>query len=64
MRLGGQIMKYVIMVGNVIDGLSFIGPFDSRAEAAEYAKGLIEDWLVAPVEEPDSDAEWHEQKGL
>ena len=32
-----EIGQYVVITGNVIDGLVFIGPFRSRDKAHEYA---------------------------
>lgn len=29
---------YIVIVGNVVDGLSFIGPFDDGEEANEFAE--------------------------
>lgn len=32
-----EIGQYIVITGNVVDGLVFIGPFVSRVKAMEYA---------------------------
>lgn len=31
-------MSFLLVTGDLVEGFSFIGPFDSRAEAEEYAR--------------------------
>ncbi len=42
---------YLIIVGNVVNGLTHYGPFDDAEEANEYAKYKFddEDWVVAAL---------------
>lgn len=47
-----QDMKYLLAIGNPIRGLSFIGPFGSRAEAKEWAFDKPYSWL-APIQPCD-----------
>lgn len=56
-------MKHVIIVGNVVDGLSFIGPFDSNSKALDYGQGLIDEWHVAEMQEPSVDCGVSEMEG-
>ena len=52
----------VLIVGNVIDGLTLYGPFDDANDAGEYADAMrIDDtWVVAPmtVAQCDEDGQW------
>lgn len=36
-------MSYILVCGNPLDGYSFTGPFDSWADAYDWAKGLTYD---------------------
>lgn len=41
---------FIIMVGNVVDGLNFIGPFDDGETANEYGQDRLrhcEYWVVS-----------------
>ena len=46
----------IIVIGNPIDGLSFVGPFPSTMEAIEFANTdphmHDHEWWVAPLEGP------------
>jgi hypothetical protein len=48
--------QFVIIVGNVVDGLQLYGPFQDASEANEY--GDLEfpgaDWIVATLEDPEA----------
>lgn len=50
---------YMIAVGDIVDGMSFIGPFEDCEGANEYAECVYrnETWwvidLVSPVELPE-----------
>lgn len=49
-------MDYVLCVGNVADGFTFIGPFVSTDDAARYAETDMEykhcDWHVILLQQP------------
>jgi hypothetical protein len=48
-------MTYLIITGNPVDGLRFIGPFDSAEEANQHADDLMasyEEWWTAEMEAP------------
>lgn len=52
--------QHIIVRGNPVDGLSFIGPFLTGGDAMEWGAAHLhdEDWWVAPIEPPkekDSD---------
>lgn len=55
--------KSIIMYGNVVDGMQFIGPFDTSHEAGCYAEISLphEEWWVAPITSPsdEDDSEEH-----
>jgi hypothetical protein len=54
--LKGTIVKWIIVKGNVIDGLTFIGPFEERDNAVQYGDFEIhqsDDWCIAELEEPE-----------
>jgi hypothetical protein len=49
------LIPHIIVMGNPVDGLQFIGPFLSAAAAAEHGNTdphIEADWWVAPVEAP------------
>lgn len=54
--------KFVIMVGNIIDGLHLVGPFDDGNDANEHADHEFrkEEWIVASMEAPPGDLEIEE----
>ena len=46
---------HIIVTGNPVDGLNFIGPFPNSASAIERADHdgrLDADWWIAPLERP------------
>ena len=46
----------IIIEGNVVDGMSFHGPFDDHEDAIEWAEANLKtDWLVATLQDPLSD---------
>ncbi len=49
-------IKYTVVVGNVIDGLSFHGPFDGFDEANNWADDELRnaDWVVGKLHPPAS----------
>lgn len=41
----------ILVCGNVVDGLYFKGPFNSREEATQYAERNISDeWILANLQ--------------
>ena len=45
-------MKYLLVVGNPIDGLKFHGPFTTRHDAIKWAEDYIKDeWRIAQFED-------------
>ena len=44
--------QYVIVVGNPVDGLSFIGPYTERKDAEDECESIQQDWWIAPMELP------------
>ena len=50
--------QWIVVVGNPVTGLSFIGPFDDEESAGDYADGYCSDnWQVAEVLPPEGDDE-------
>ena len=47
----------ILVVGNVVDGLNFIGPFDDEELATEYVtkNKITEEWSIAELEDPEFD---------
>lgn len=43
---------YILVIGNPIDGLTFIGPFEVFEDAEEYANSCGELWLIADLNTP------------
>lgn len=45
---------FVVIAGNVVDGLTFFGPFENQEEANQYAEDQLrkEDWVVALLNRP------------
>jgi hypothetical protein len=45
--------KWILVVGNVVDGIVFDGPFDSQDEAHDYGERIRKgEWIIAPLREP------------
>jgi hypothetical protein len=47
--------KYIVVVGNVADGFTFIGPFNTFDKALAYAEhdlGGDDEWYVCGIESP------------
>jgi hypothetical protein len=44
-------MRYILVVGNVLRGLRFIGPFGTRELASAHAEeaGIKDEWIVAEL---------------
>jgi hypothetical protein len=54
--------NFIILVGNVMDGIRFYGPFDTLDDAQEYAKRFfkLEDWSITIPTKPEcyDDGSW------
>lgn len=50
-------MKYILVFGNVVDGFTFRGPFETREEAMEYGEPIAEEWYDAELVPPEKDDE-------
>jgi hypothetical protein len=47
--------KAIVILGNIIEGLTFVGPFDSDTEAVDFAESLPPmEWLVAMLQSPEA----------
>lgn len=45
---------FIVITGNIMDGMNFYGPFESFEEALEYAEAEIMDaWFVAELIKPE-----------
>ena len=53
--MGVKADLYILVVGNVIDGLRFVGPFESPDEAGEYAEvhERHSEWSIGDLEEDE-----------
>ena len=43
----------VLILGNVVDGLGFYGPFDNHDEANEAGELSRDEWVTAIIEKPE-----------
>ena len=43
---------FIVVAGNIIDGLTFYGPFDSVKSAIEYGQTLSDVWSVTSLTKP------------
>ena len=51
--LAKPVTQYIIIAGNVVDGLTHIGPFTSAERANEYADEVCRDiWTVTTLDPP------------
>lgn len=50
-----DVEPHIVIIGNVIDGCAFAGPFDDYDTAFAWAEGLppVDDWHVAILDKPD-----------
>jgi hypothetical protein len=48
-------MSYVLLIGNVVDGITPVGNFTNTEEAIDYAEIFCknEDWIVTKILEPN-----------
>jgi hypothetical protein len=55
--------KAIVILGNIIEGHTFVGPFDSDVEATDFAESLTPmEWHVAPLESPKDDEDNERKK--
>lgn len=48
---------HIIMIGNLIDGFEFIGPFETDAAAIEHANNdphIDAEWWLVKLDAPDA----------
>ncbi len=43
---------FVVIYGNPVEGLSFVGPFESYDAALRYVNGDFSQCLIAPIASP------------
>jgi hypothetical protein len=44
----------IIVIGNVVDGLGFIGPFEDHTDAIQYAEAFrLKDWVETELKTPE-----------
>ena len=57
-KLSRMKQQWIVVSGNPITGLSFIGPFDNEDAAGDYGGGYcLEHWEVAELLPPEGDDE-------
>ena len=44
--------QYIVIYGNIVDGMSFVGPFETHDAALRFINGDYGVWLIAPIELP------------
>lgn len=46
--------QFIIVVGDIVDGCGFVGPFDSMTEAVKYAEATFkkETWMACVLNKP------------
>ncbi len=45
--------QFILIYGNPIDGFSYVGPFDSRDDASQYAEDdAPADWWIVTLDAP------------
>lgn len=48
--------QHIVVLGNAVDGLTFVGPFDDYDAAMEYAGSYVDrDWHIAPLSAPEEE---------
>jgi hypothetical protein len=49
----------IVIFGNPVDGMHFVGPFEDAESASEYADGQRGsfDWWIAPIEPPPAESD-------
>lgn len=47
--------KWIVIYGNAVDGMQFVGPFDDYESAQEHVSYERDtDWLLAMIDEPEA----------
>jgi len=41
---------YIVVSGNIVDGLGFFGPFENAETANEWADDNFKEWIVTELE--------------
>ena len=52
MKKQAKSCTYIVIFGNIIDGLSIYGPFPSMIKAVEYAEEDGGEWVISALELP------------
>jgi hypothetical protein len=52
-------LQYIIITGNIVDGMGFVGPFPNHEAAVAYAERECTEWVVAELE-PKVECQAHE----
>jgi hypothetical protein len=47
-------MSYVILTGNIIDGMNIVGPFETHDDADEYASRYVDEWWIVELSAPQN----------
>lgn len=45
-------MSCILLIGNIADGHTFVGPFDNEVIASYYGDQTGAAWMIAELEEP------------
>lgn len=60
--------KYVIVIGNPIDGITIYGPFENMEEAHEWAENNSDEWWCSYLYEPKAPVQmtgtWNSATGV
>ncbi len=46
-------MRYIIILGNPVDGFTYIGPFEDMEALNEHADTIMGEWWAAGLEAPE-----------
>lgn len=46
-------MSFILVIGNIADGHTFVGPFDNEMVANHYGEQTGAQWMVVELEEPE-----------
>ena len=47
-----DVIRYLVINGNIVNGLSFFGPFTTQEEAWKWAEDEKFDWVVTEMRGP------------
>lgn len=42
-------MKYIVIEGDIINGVEFCGPFETEQAAEDYGERFLVEYIVAPL---------------